>query len=387
MGRRASHDWSVIDPKIKAMVAAGKSRREIWEALGLPRGTVNTRIDGLKLSTAGSPGKRAAKARAKAAVSGPAFDPPRGRMAALQYLPPSELAIDPAYQRSIAGADSQRLIKRIAAKWDWSLCLPLLVSVRENGGQLFVIDGQHRLEAARLRGDIGQLPCVIVSVGGVEGEAALFEQVNAQRRPLKSLELFRAAMASGDAEAQAIAQAIEAAKLAIAPHDNCTAWQPGMIGNIGGIRKAWQRYGGEATATALKVMAQAFDGQVLRYAGTIFPGIVAAVAQGRFVGLVALLAGKSQEFWRSAVLAARADDANLSFARASALVIERAWRGARGEGIGAASVDHRHLNALVPVDKSRFQEGYAWCEQCEKRVSAGAASRCASRFCKLKVAA
>jgi hypothetical protein len=41
----------------------------------------------------------------------------------------------------------------------------------------------------------------------------------------------------------------------------------------------------------------------------------------------------------------------------------------------------------VTVDQGKFQAGYAWCEQCEKRVSTVAASRCSSRFCKLKAAA
>jgi hypothetical protein len=51
---------------------------------------------------------------------------------------------------------SQALIRQIARHWDWDLCLPLVVSRRADGS-LYVIDGQHRLAAARIRGDIDHL--------------------------------------------------------------------------------------------------------------------------------------------------------------------------------------------------------------------------------------
>lgn len=52
------HDWQAIDPQLRAMIAEGRSRRQIFEDLDLPRATLNKRLDDLGLSTAGHPGNR-----------------------------------------------------------------------------------------------------------------------------------------------------------------------------------------------------------------------------------------------------------------------------------------------------------------------------------------
>lgn len=171
------------------------------------------------------------------------LNPPLGAMPALQYAPPSHLAVDRSYQRSLEASASQSLIRKIAQYWNWDLCQPLVVSRRE-GGSLFVIDGQHRLEAARLRGDIQQLPCVIVSYADVADEAASFVNLNQQRRALSKLDLFKAALASEDKEAREIVDAMTDAGLSIAPHSNHLFWKPGMVSNIGGIERAWRQLGG-----------------------------------------------------------------------------------------------------------------------------------------------
>src|SRR3546814_134476 len=85
--------------------------------------------------------------------------PITGSPPAPQFAQIDQLLVDDSYQRSIEGGASQRLIVKIAENWDWRLCLPLIVSRRQ--GALYVIDGQHRYEAAKLRGDIRDLPIVL----------------------------------------------------------------------------------------------------------------------------------------------------------------------------------------------------------------------------------
>jgi hypothetical protein len=347
------YDWSVLDPKLREMVAARWTQRKIAKALGCSQVTVGDRMRELGLG--GAP-------RAKEALT---FDPPKGRMPALNYLVPDELQIDPAYQRSIEGQDSQRLITRIAKRWDWAKCLPLLVSDRGEGG-MFVVDGQHRLTAAKLRGDIQQLPCVVVMVGGQAGEAALFGAVNSQRRALTPLELFRAALASGDPETAAILDAIHAAGLSLAPQENTSVWKPGMISHVGGIRQSWQQYGAATTSAALAALAEGFSGQVLRYGGTLFAGLPRLVAEGHGARLAAVLATRSQDKWRADLMRARAKDPGLNWKRASHQVI------------GAALAPKPSLAA------SAFVGGKAWCSQCEMRVTEAEARGCKSRYCSLK---
>lgn len=263
------------------------------------------------------------------------FNPPLGLMPALQYLLPAQLQIDAAYQRSLDTSASQTLVRRIAQHWNWDLCQPLVVARRE-GGELFVIDGQHRLAAARLRTDIAQLPAVVVQYADPADEAASFVHLNQQRRPLGKLDLFKAALASGDGEAARIRQALDEAGLSVAPHQNYISWKPGMVSNIGGIEACWRRNGPRVTKLALAALAEALDGQVLRYAGTVFPGIVAVVdlvtgggkrgfsADDRDL-FVEMVREGGQDMWRRDIMQARATDPNLRFASASAQVFLTAW--------------------------------------------------------------
>jgi hypothetical protein len=118
-------------------------------------------------------------------------NPALGQLPVLQYCSPDQLQVDESYQRSLFVPSSQTLIRKIAVYWDWGLCQPLFVARRSDGG-LYVVDGQHRLEAAKLRGDIQQLPCVISHFDSAAEEAASFVALNQQRRPLNRLQLFRA---------------------------------------------------------------------------------------------------------------------------------------------------------------------------------------------------
>jgi hypothetical protein len=246
-------------------------------------------------------------------VSAGRFNAPLGAPPTLEWCAVSDLAIDPSYQRSTRVRASQRLIERIAQYWDWGLCQPLAVARREDGS-LMVVDGQHRLEAARLRGDLAHLPCVITRFGNAGDEAAAFVALNRQRRPLAKLDLFKAALAAGEAEETAIAAAISDAGLILAPHSNFVSWKPGMVSNIGGIHAAWREKGEHATRIALAALADGFAGAVLRYAGTIFPGIAGFVVQQRmaltgleFERLVRVLRSRDQVAWRKAIFRVAAD--------------------------------------------------------------------------------
>lgn len=336
------------------------------------------------------------------------INPPLGKLPVLQYLPPAELAVDASYQRSIEGGDSQSLIRRIAQHWNWDLCQPLLVSRRRGdapggGDRYFVIDGQHRLEAARLRGDIGQLPCVVGEYGGAAEEASVFVHLNQERKPLKRLDLFKSAVASGNKEACAILAAIGDAGLSLAPHTNYASWKPGMVANISGIEASWRRNGERVTALALRALAQAFAGEVLQYAGTLFPGIAAvcadeiarsgAFSDQRFECFQTMLVLRGQLQWRRDIHARKGEQLALNFAAAAEHVMRAAW--------AAADRDppKRAAPALPPTAPAKAAPppvpslatvtaypGSRWCGQCEQKVTHGRALACRSQFCSMRKA-
>lgn len=260
-----------------------------------------------------------------------AFPPPTGRRLVLQNCTLGELEIDPAYQRSIQGQVSQAHIRALARDWNWSLCLPLVVARRvgaDSQERLFVVDGQHRLAAARLRGDIYDLPCVVGSYADTTAEAAAFVALNARRRTLGPLDLFRAAVASGDDQAAVMQRLITDAGLALAPHTNRASWTPGVIDTVSGVRRILREHGEDVTGRSLAVLAGAFAGQVLHYAGTLLPGIAAALADPPRGAdddlLVMILAEDGQEAWAQRINQLRAR-LSTQTRRASEIAIAEAY--------------------------------------------------------------
>lgn len=322
----------------------------------------------------------------------------RGNMPVLQFCLPSQLEVDHTYQRSIENGESLALIADIATNWHWGRAQLLTVSRRD--GRLFVVDGQHRLAAAKLRGDIQQLPCLVEEFSDVSEEAKLFDDLNDKRRPVSAIDKFRAAIVAGDTDCMAIGAAMERAGLSLAAHSNPSAWKPGQLANIGGIRSAWKTHGPAAVELALTVMSNAFKGEVLEYAGTIFPGLVAVCAGGPgdatisdegLTLLIRALRRKTQRQWRAAVLEEMASSGvgrvvAMSFALREAM----AGEGGRAEPQQIARSDVTPITAPIaggPALGDRFDQrarGHEFCEQCDKLVSPARAKACQSAWCKLR---
>lgn len=312
-------------------------------------------------------------------------NPVLGSPPTLEWRPVDELLIDPTYQREITAGPSQTLIRKIAMFWDWGLCQPLAVSRRPDGA-LTIVDGQHRASAAKMRGDVPHLPCVITSYANTGDEAAAFVALNQMRRPLNALDLFKAAVAAEDVEATAIVRALADSGLRIAKHSNYTAWRVGDIANIGGIQRYWRRCGEPTVRAALAAMAKAWPGEVLRYAGSVFPGFVAVALDetrlrtepNALIAELAKLAGSlSQATWRKSAQMA-APDAGGSPRDGAEFVFRKAWRSRQSPMPwlpGQASVAN---GQTAPMQ---------WCIQCDRRVSDEKAARCTSPFCSLKAKA
>lgn len=203
--------------------------------------------------------------------------PAKGSLPVLQYCQPGQLAVDPTYQRELDGR-SRQLILRIVKGWDWNLFQPLVVARRQDGA-LFVVDGQHRLEAARQRGDIQQLPCVIFQSAGEGDEAGIFVALNQERRPLTPFALWKGAIASGDEQALALQALLDQVGLRFAGSADTEKLKPGEVNQVGRIRRWHARNGDAATRRALHALARVVKGQGPRNAGMMFAAICAVVLE------------------------------------------------------------------------------------------------------------
>ena len=200
------------------------------------------------------------------------FNKPVGQPPTLEWIAVERIGVDPGYQRDATSNASTSLIRKIARAWDWRLCLPLSLS-RRGDGTLWVVDGQHRLGGAKLRGDIPHLPCVVTSFTSYTDEGSAFVALNRERRALSSMDLFRAAIAAGEEQSVQMMDAITSAGLTLAFACSFSEWKPGMIACIYNIQLAWRQRGEDVVRNALVALAEAFEGKLLRQAGMLLDGL------------------------------------------------------------------------------------------------------------------
>ena len=128
----------------------------------------------------------------------PAFDP--GPLPQLAMLAVKDLCVDPTYQRTLDSRRSQASIARIAEKFRWSHFGVVIVA--ENGDGWSIIDGQHRVDAARRR-RIKTVPCLVVPAASVAEQAQIFIATNESRVTVNIYAMHHAAVAAGKPEALA----------------------------------------------------------------------------------------------------------------------------------------------------------------------------------------
>jgi len=238
------------------------------------------------------------------------FPPPIGDAPRIEYLPCCGLMLDHSYQRMIEGSASRRLIKNIAENWDWRLCAPLTISQRgshddnewQDGDGYYVIDGQHRLRAAELRGDIEELPCIITKFGSYEDEARLFVAVNSSRRQISPLDRFHARVAAKEEKALAIKSAVEEATLKISRYPDAEFWKPMEIAFPDAVGAWIEKYGRAAVVNALEIVVICYPSVVLKQGQKIVDGILyflehSILDDEKYFAFIDLIKSKRQLQW------------------------------------------------------------------------------------------
>lgn len=126
------------------------------------------------------------------------------------YVPITDLNIDHEhYQRD----QDMKRVRKIADNFDIKQFSPLSVS-RRSDGSLWVWDGGHRFEAARLLG-YSKVPCVIFDMSMIQ-EAIAFAEAQKGRKGLTQFDAHRALLAAGDPFALELDKIVEEAGFRIA---------------------------------------------------------------------------------------------------------------------------------------------------------------------------
>lgn len=113
----------------------------------------------------------------------------------VMLVPVERLKVDRSYQRALKNI---KLLQRMTKRWDPTLARVIDVSQRENG-DLYVIDGQHRMEGAK-RAGIPYLQAHVWKGLTVEQEAARFRALNDKTasKPTTAVEDFIAGLAENN---------------------------------------------------------------------------------------------------------------------------------------------------------------------------------------------
>jgi hypothetical protein len=116
-------------------------------------------------------------ARAKQQVDG------LGPRPELRWVKLSQLYVPADYQRSVKSDASAKNINHIRTNFDWAEFGALIVCplFGSSPPQFAVMDGQHRLRAAEARGDIDEVPCVIIAERAAGAQAGNLVNINSRR--------------------------------------------------------------------------------------------------------------------------------------------------------------------------------------------------------------
>jgi hypothetical protein len=173
-----------------------------------------------------------------------------GPKPALAWLAVSKLSVEGKYQRDTGSTRSRHLIAKIVATFRWPRFGAVLVVRSKAGWQ--VVDGQHRVEAARQLG-IARVPAIELPHGTIAAAAADFVAINRDRVAVTPLHIHHAMLAAGEKTAKAIDRACKAAGVAICrypvPANNL---KPGETLAVGTIRRLVEKFGGDVALAVLK---------------------------------------------------------------------------------------------------------------------------------------
>lgn len=121
---------------------------------------------------------------------------PRELAKGTTWLPLGELEVDHEFQRR---RYRHAHAKKLGESWDWDRVGALTVSSRPSGANI-VLDGQHRVSGARLRGFPAEtlMPCIEIFNLTTKAEAAMAVAMNTNRLGWVPLHAFMGRLEAGD---------------------------------------------------------------------------------------------------------------------------------------------------------------------------------------------
>jgi len=207
------------------------------------------------------------------------FNPEEGKPV-LAWISPEACVSDHRYQRVISGVRrSQGVIDKILKDFSWSKFGA--VAVADNGdGSYCVIDGQHRVAAAKAHPAVAEIPALVIEAETLAEQAGAFLAVNRDRVRTNPLQEFHARVAAKEPEAVEIRDICARADVKIARSAKISdTLEPNETMAIKAIAIAAKRYGAGPTENALKAIRAAYP----NFAGELRAATIKALAEVYYI--------------------------------------------------------------------------------------------------------
>lgn len=165
----------------------------------------------------------------------------------IQVVALADLKVDPIYQRDLTAP----FVEKLANEWDVVTAGTIVVSKRP-GGDLYIVDGQHRAAAAVRAGETHIL-AQVVTEPSAEEEARLRLKGNVKRTD-RIQEVFRARLAAGDETALAISRILADVDTQI----NLTPTMGSGINAVSAVEKLYKLDEGYSLIVVLSMLKKLF---------------------------------------------------------------------------------------------------------------------------------
>jgi hypothetical protein len=182
----------------------------------------------------------------------------------------TQLKVNQAYQRTLETEKARRAVLYLIRNYTYAAAGITLVSEDENEpGTYWLLDGQHRWQAALHRDDLSEILCLIVDCKSLEEQVKAFLDLNKRRSALNSLQMFYAEVAAGTGGARELLEICKEADVEISRSPKAVnIIEPNETIALGTLQNVLKNHGKDVLVQTLRCIREAHPvtrGQLSQY--------------------------------------------------------------------------------------------------------------------------
>ena len=199
-----------------------------------------------------------------------------GPLPELLWVKIDDLIIDRTYQRECSPTHAQSIL----VNFRWAYFQAITVT-RLESGRYAVLDGQHRVIAARIHPEIKVLPAICVAAPSIEEQAASFSIINRTHRYVSPVELYFAALAANDPAVVGLEACLRRCGVSVASGvaSGSRLLPAGQLRTVAKVRSIYERFGDAHLSEVLTAIAEAWPNKPAQYSNWSISAVSASLRQ------------------------------------------------------------------------------------------------------------